>query len=98
MALFNKPQNASGINIQPHQKSLSFGNNLYQHATNFGSQVRFVSGMNPYNPNVMSTPILQSPTSTFTTEQLNNQFSQFMPFSNPKNNMHSVTESDSLWQ
>jgi hypothetical protein len=57
-----------------HQKSLSFGNNLYQQASNFGSQsqLRFPSGINHANINGMSAPTLQSPSPTFTPAQVAN--------------------------
>jgi len=110
-----------------HQKSASFGSNLYQQTTNFGPNPGFqsqqgyqfpprpgMSTMNHNNPNNMSTPALQTPPSTFTHNQLNDQFSQFVPFANSKSNISAsalisgmptrpVTEympasSDLLWQ
>jgi len=82
-----------------HHKSASYGGNLYQQANNNfpirpiypmatqpypnPSQPGF-SPMTPTNPYAGSTPTLQSPASTFTPDQLNNQFSQFVPFANTK--------------
>ncbi|CAF1013526.1 unnamed protein product [Adineta steineri] len=113
--------------LHSHQKSASFGSNLYQQATNIGPHSGFqpqqgfplppTSGINIMhhnNSNNMSTPSLQTPPSTFTNDQLNNQFSQFVPFANSKSNTTAtalitgmptrpVTEympasSDLLWQ
>ncbi|CAF3320361.1 unnamed protein product [Rotaria socialis] len=82
-----------------HHKSASFGSNLYQQSSNFGAHPGFQSPqnqafllrpgmntMNHSNPNNMSTPALQTPPSTFTHEQLNTQFSQFVPFANSLTN------------
>jgi hypothetical protein len=57
--------------LLPHQKSLSFGNNLYQQATNFGSQsqMHVLPAIN-HHPNGKSAPVLQNPSSTFTPEQV----------------------------
>ncbi|CAF1276709.1 unnamed protein product [Rotaria sp. Silwood1] len=113
--------------LHAHHKSASFGSNLYQQSSTFGAHPGFQSsqgqlysprpGMNPMhhnNPNNMSTPTLQSPSTTFTPHELNNQFSQFVPFANSLNNPSAskliygmptrpVTEympasSDLLWQ
>ncbi|UJR27858.1 hypothetical protein I4U23_009123 [Adineta vaga] len=110
-----------------HQKSASFGSNLYQQTFNSGTHPGFQSqqghqfppatgipNMNHNNSNNMSTPTLQNAPSTFTNDQLTNQFSQFVPFANSKTNASAsaiisgmptrpVTEympasSDLLWQ
>jgi stromal membrane-associated protein len=111
-----------------HQKSASIGSNLYQQSTNnFAPQPGFppqqnypfpprpgMSTMHPNNPNNVSTPALQTPSSTFSHDHLNDQFSQFVPFANSKTNAvasvlisgmpaRPVTEympasSDLLWQ
>lgn len=81
-----------------HHKSASFGGNLYQQTNNFPVRPTYpmptqpyphltqpgFSPMTPSNPYAGSTPTLQSPASTFTPDQLNNQFSQFVPFANTK--------------
>ncbi|CAF3190361.1 unnamed protein product [Rotaria sp. Silwood2] len=90
--------------LHAHHKSASFGSNLYQQASNFGAHPAFQSsqghlfsprpGMNTMhhnNPNNMSTPTLQSPTTTFTPNQLNNEFSQFVPFANSIGNTSAST-------
>jgi len=86
--------------IQQHhllsQKSASFGNNLYQQSTNqfipnpgLQPQQNYLyaprpamTTMNHNNSNNISAPALQTPLSN----QLNNQFSQFVPFANSKTN------------
>ncbi|CAF3965784.1 unnamed protein product [Rotaria sordida] len=85
---------AQHSNLVPPQKSVSFSNNLYQQATNFGFQAQqghpyhVHSALNYNNPNSTNPSTLQSPTSTFTHGQLN---SQFMPFSNTKSNTSGVS-------
>lgn len=87
-----------------HSRSASFGSNLYQQSMNYGSHPRFHAsqnaqflqrpGINPMhhnNPNNMSTPTLQNPSSTFMNDQLNHQLSQFVPFTNTKNNNTSAS-------
>lgn len=105
--------NAPGGFVQPaaqqhhlfaHQKSASFGSNLYQQSANFAPHPRFpVQQGSPYavrptmnpihhnNAHGISTPTLQSPASSFTPDQLTNQFSQFVPFANTKGNTSAST-------
>ncbi|CAF3930784.1 unnamed protein product [Rotaria sp. Silwood1] len=91
---------ASHSHLVPPQKSVSFSNNLYQQATNFGFQAQQShpyqghSTINHNKPNSINPLTVQSPTSTFTYGQLN---SQFMPFGNTKNNT-STTSSGTHWQ
>lgn len=83
--------------LLPHQKSASYGGNLYQQTTTnqfairpnlqpqgFPTAIR--PGMNTMFPNNISSPTLQNPPSAFTPDQLTNQFSQFVPFANSKTN------------
>jgi hypothetical protein len=112
-----------------HQKSASIGSNIYQKSTynfappqpGFPPQQNYpfpprpgMNTMHPNNPNNVSTPALQTPSSTFSHDHLNDQFSQFVPFANSKTNAvasvlisgmpaRPVTEympasSDLLWQ
>ncbi|CAF0824050.1 unnamed protein product [Adineta ricciae] len=113
--------------LHSHHKSASFGSNLYQQSSHPGFQSQHghlfptttttmpgMHAMNHNNSNNMSSPTLQNTPSTFTHDQLNNQFSQFVPFANSKTNTSAsalisgmptrpVTEympasSDLLWQ
>ncbi|CAF1329776.1 unnamed protein product [Rotaria sordida] len=113
--------------LHAHHKSASFGSNLYQQSSHFAAHPGFQSSqgnlfsprpeldtMHHNNPNNMSTPSLQSSSTVFTPNQINNQFSQFVPFANSISNtsastlisntpIRPVTEympasSDLLWQ
>jgi stromal membrane-associated protein len=85
--------------LHAHQKSASFGGNLYQQTTNhYAPQPGFQSQGYPFpqrpgmttinhnNPTNNSTPTLQNAPSAFTHNQLTNQFSQFVPFANSQTN------------
>ncbi|CAF3619703.1 unnamed protein product [Adineta steineri] len=108
---FVYPPPAQHSPFVPPQKSVSFGNNLYQQATNFGSQIQQNYPYSVHPAMAHNNPNIQNSTSTFT----HDQFSQFMPFTNTKMNtstggtfiantpMRPITEymttsSDSLWQ